>query len=241
MEQASRRWRGKQCGDLATATRLTEDGDVPCISAKGFYILIHPLQCRHQVKQSGIARFCIFIAIGGKVEKTQDVETMIQRHNHCIPFLCQICSVIRGKLLTTAGGITSTMQPHHDGAFLPVFQSRCPDIHPQTVFIGITVIPVEGKRLLVAVPSHALALRTSRAVGTTTADAFPFVNCHGRHKTFGFGIWNTFIYIDTIFHISGYFSRFGLGNGGCRRSRNLPLLPTSRCFLYFSCPSARGK
>ena len=31
------------------------------------------------------------------------------------------------------------------------------------------------------------------------------------------------------------------GNGGCRRSRNLPLLPTSRCFLYFSCPSARGK
>lgn len=123
---------------------------------------------------------------------------MIQRHNHCIPFLCQICSVIRGKLLTTAGGITSTMQPHHDGAFLPVFQSRCPDIHPQTILVRITVIPVEGKRLLVAVPSHALALRTSRAISTAAADAFPFISGHGRHKTFGFGIWDTFIYIDTI-------------------------------------------
>ena len=55
----------------------------------------------------------------------------------------------------------ATMQPHHDGAFLPVFQSRSPDIHSQTVLIGITVIPVEGKRLLVAVPSHTLALRTT--------------------------------------------------------------------------------
>ena len=206
MEQASRRRCGKQRRDLASPTGLTENGNIPGISAKRFYILIHPLQCRHQVKQSGIARFCIFIAIGGKVEKTQDVETMIQRHNHCIPFLCQICSVIRGKLLTTAGGITSTMQPHHDGAFLPVFQSRCPDIHPQTILVRITVIPVEGKRLFVAVPSHALALRTSRAIGTAAADAFPFISGHGRHKTFGFGIWDTFIYIDTIFHISGYFS-----------------------------------
>ena len=55
-----------------------------------FYILVYPLKCCHEVEQAGIAGFGVFVAVGGKVEEAEDVETVVERDYHRITFLGKV-------------------------------------------------------------------------------------------------------------------------------------------------------
>ena len=162
------------------------------------YILVYPLKCRHEVEQAGIAGFGVFVAVGGKVEEAEDVETVVERDYHRITFLGKVETVVGGKFLSAACRIAAAVKPHHDGTLLAVVQARSPDVDPQAVFAGIAVVPVEGESVLVGTPAHTHRLGAGGTEHAAAAHAFPFIGRPRGHEALCLGVGNTFIYIDTV-------------------------------------------
>ena len=232
---------GKQCRYLSAAARLSENRYVLCVAAKRGYILVYPLKCRHEVEQAGIAGFGVFVAVGGKVEEAEDVETVVERDYHRITFLGKVETVVRGKFLSAACRIAAAVKPHHDGTLLAVVQARSPDVDPQAVFAGIAVVPVEGESVLVGTPAHTHRLGAGGTEHAAAAHAFPFIGRPRGHEALCLGVGNTFIYIDTVLQESSHFARLGLGDGCFGRGDDFARGLLRAGGLHARCLSARGE
>src|SRR3712207_3625697 len=137
---------------------------------------------------------------------------MIDRHNNHITVFCQVSSIVGRQLLSRTGGKTATMEPHHNGALLIIRQSLRPYIQPQAVLSRMAIVPIEGERSLIVLPSGACSLRTSRPVCPATSYAFPAIRSRRRHETVGLCIGHSFKYIDSHGLIAGYLALFHSGH-----------------------------
>ena len=63
MEKSAGRRSGQQHGNLAAATGLPEDGNIPGISAKILNIIFYPLESGNEVEQTDVAGISVFIAV----------------------------------------------------------------------------------------------------------------------------------------------------------------------------------
>ena len=104
------------------------------------------------------------------------------------------------------------MKPYHHRTFLPVIDSWSPDIYSQTVLVRESVIPVECKSLLVAVPACPFLLWGCRTVCPAAPDAFPRVSFHRRHESFSLGVRDAFVHENAVVHIAGYLAVLSLND-----------------------------
>ncbi len=195
LKESGRRGGSHERRYLAAAARLAEYGYVGGVAAERLDVVVHPLQCGHQIQKTRIARRCVLLSEVREVEEAQHVETVVERYDHRIALAGEVGAVVRGELLPAARSVTAAVQPDHDGALLAVGQRRSPDVDPQTVLAGMSVVPVECERVLVALPASAHGLRTCRPVCAAAAYALPLLGSLRRHEPLGAGVGYALEYI----------------------------------------------
>ena len=154
-------------------------------------------------------------AIGTEVQETEHIEPMVQGHDHDTVVPGQISPVVGNEFLAGAGAETAAVEPHHHGALPAVVDSVGPDIHPEAVFVGETVVPVHGEGLGVGIPAGPLVLRTGGTVCPAGADFRPGLGSHGRLEPLRPGIRDALVNEDSIVDIAGHRS------GRCPDGRRL--------------------
>src|SRR4030095_6201092 len=101
------------------------------------------------VEIADIARACIPLAIFRKIQIAEDSQPVVERDYYTIAAAAQFSPVVTRVLLAIAGDVASAMQPDHDRPLAVVVDACRPDIEPQAVFAGDSIITVDEKCQLV--------------------------------------------------------------------------------------------
>ena len=138
---------------------------------------------------------------------------MIDGDHHHVPFVGEVAAVIAGMFLPIARCVTAAMQPEEYRALATVVESLGPDVEPQAVFGGITIVPLVEESGLVITPSMILGLRTDGPPVAGGAHALPGLGCRGWLEAFSLGVGYSLIGIDTPLDITGHLPILGIGFG----------------------------
>ena len=143
-------------------------------------------------------------AEGGQVQKTEDIEPMVQGNHHHAVVAGQVRAIITDEFLARAFTKAAAVQPNHYGAFLPVIDASCPDIDPEAILIVETIIPVHREGLVVGPPAGTGGRRSRRAERPAGTDIRPRVGIDGRGETLRLGVGNALVDENTVIDIAGH-------------------------------------
>jgi len=133
VEQPLRGGHGQQRAYFGTAAGLAEDGDIVRIAAEPGNVIAHPFERLDDVQHPDIAGVGVLRAADSRqVQIAEDVEPVIDRHDHDVVACGQIGAVINRKA-ARAGGKAAAMQPEHHRAFVSGAEARGPDVQVQTI------------------------------------------------------------------------------------------------------------
>ncbi len=122
VEQAPGGRHAHQGADLAASARLAEDGDVVRVAAESLDIVPDPFQRLHDVQHPHHPGVLVLFAEGGQVQETEDVQPMVEAHDHHI-LLGQAHPGIPGGRTRIE---SAAMDPQHHG--LGRLSVRGPDV-----------------------------------------------------------------------------------------------------------------
>src|SRR5262249_17810847 len=118
---------------LAAAARLAEDRDVAGIAAEAFHVVPYPLQRRDHVERAGIARLSESFATQiGEIEMPQDVEALVDGHDHHVVLRGEVGAVDPGRVGRPIAE-AATVVPDHDGPLAAVPEAARPDVERQAL------------------------------------------------------------------------------------------------------------
>ena len=117
--------------------------------------------------------------------------------------LRQVHAIIERKLAAGAHRVATAVEPDHDRTLLAVVDALGPDVQGLAVLILRTVVPVEHKSLLIALPAGTDSLRRLRTIVQAAAYALPAVRLYRSHETLGLGVGNTLEGVDTVLDVTG--------------------------------------
>ena len=210
MEQAVRFRYLHQPRNLHSAAGLSEQRHILRIPAEFFYIVMNPPQSRHKVSQPCVTGIPVFFPVRREIQKTEDIQPVVYRHNNDISLYCHIGTVI-GRLLN--GGtrrITASVQPYHNRFFSGFFQSRRPHIQILAVFI-LRPVTVRDQQLS---RRGVLGQKgTYKPVRRCFLHPFPWLHFPGHLEPACLCIGDPFEDMHPVKFIPLYFSRF-CGNCG---------------------------
>ena len=139
---------GQQRAHLPAAAGLAEDRDIARIAAEAAGMLAHPFQRRDQVEHTGIAGLGEALAARlRQIEMAEDVQAMVDRHDHDIVALREPGAVV-ARRVGRAVRERAAMQPDHHRAPRVVEAGR-PDMQRQAILADRQGIdrPPHGREL----------------------------------------------------------------------------------------------
>ena len=222
-----------QCEYFCTAARLTENRDVCRITAELCDVVPHPAQRVNEVIDTDIVRIAVFLPIGGEVEMSEHIQTMINGNNDNVALTAEIGTVIGGNLSRRTCGEPAAMQPDHDGAFLAVRDAGCPDVEILAVVVHreLTrgVFPCR-------IQKTALFLRRNRSVVKRETYPLPRRYALGADETLlCLGIGNAVIGVDALAHIALHQTALGRCHSNAGSCEEIALLHANRICLHSIC------
>ena len=132
---------------------------------------MHPFQGSHKVGQGDICRIFIFRAVGGKIKAAQDIQSVVDSHDHNIAEFAEILSVVVHAFDGGAVYETAAVEEYHHGLFCSRIKSWRPYVQIQAVFILYpeTARPDKG----IGTDNGLIFNRAGGAVSLCVSDAFP--------------------------------------------------------------------
>ena len=160
----------------------------------------------------------VFFAVLRKIEKTQDIESVVQRHNDDVAAARQIFAVKHQSVVAGSGSESASMKPDHHRALFVVVDPGRPDIDPQAVFTLDAVLPLEHKRLFIVQASCALVLGTDVAIVAGASNSGPWLRLFAQDKSGslprGCSVRNTLEGVDPPDNGAGDFAGLDFHNRG---------------------------
>ena len=185
MEEAFGCRHGHQGANFAASAGLAEDQNVAGIAAEIGNVVADPLQSENDIEHADIAGRCESSAAEfGEMEKAKRVEAMVEGDDDYIASPSEIFAVVGVQFLAGTGGISATVKPNHHWALAMVVDGRRPKIDAQTVFPGLTVIPLKHERVFVLPPALTRREGANICKMQSAADAGPRFGLDRRQKRF---------------------------------------------------------
>src|SRR5262249_40214366 len=119
----------------------------------------------NQIELADILRIPVLLAVLFQIQKTEDVEAVIQTHEDNVAAACQTRAIIRWQPLVRTAGIAAAVNPNQHGALPVVANSGCPDAHRQHVLAGNSVVPVVNETGFIVAP---ITRRCGTGIGVTS-------------------------------------------------------------------------
>ena len=182
VEEAFRRRHPEQRAHLAAATRLAEHRDVVRVAAEIGDVVAHPLERRDDVEHAGVGVGVAFAARVAEIEEPEQVEPVIEMHEHDVAHPHQVLPVVDREAGRSADE-AAAVQPHHHRPLAAVGERRRVDVQHQTVF-ALRLTAVEDEPLRHA---RVVELRCPQPDGVDVADAGPRLRLARRHEPAGAG------------------------------------------------------
>ena len=184
VEEAFRGLHVHHTDDFAAAARLPEDHDVAGIAAEVLDVVVNPLQRHEQICRAGVARLRVLLPIRRQIERTQDVQPVIDADDHDVAELAEAAAVVGVRLYGGAVREPAAVHPDHDRLLRRHGEALGPDIQ---VLAMLVLYPVTmGEHEFVGAHRGLRGNRADRAPHLRVLDARPRLGRLGWSKPFGF-------------------------------------------------------